>query len=700
MPNSVSKGRIIVLLLIISSLFFSLLIIIPIVRSADQPAAIFTWQQRAPALIDRVEGISAVVDGKLYVFGGFFDKDLQVAAQVDRYDPVTDTWTSIGQMPVPTTHLNPVVDDHTIWFAGGFVGNHPGPVTANVWKYDVINNIWSAGTALPEARAGGALARNGRTLHYFGGFLADRDTTATDHWTLNLDDPLASWQTAAPLPEPLGHQSAITLDGLIYSIGGQLRHDRDPVDSSAVYVYDSVNNSWSIRASLPAPRSHAEPGTFLFNGRIVVVGGRNNTAIGTSELQSVVMYDPPTDTWLALPNLPFTRIAPIAQIFDNYILMTNGGQWWNNPQRVTLSGIFDNSWELTHPTLPISVSEAVSGIVGNKLVLVSGTSTTTLAFDMSADRWLDPAALAPRPLVASGHAVETVGQRLYLFGGSGTAAGKVQLYDPITNAWSLGANMPFAAADSAVTCIGGMVYVAGGQRTGQAIAEVARYDPQSDSWEALPPLPVAVFQAAAASDGTKFYVFGGNDGTGSLNLVQAYDPLTGTWQTSADPAAAVIAMPRPRSGAGRALYTGSAFYLLGGVDATGTPISVSDIYSLADRSWVQGFTLPTPRKNMWPSLIANRVYLAGGTDALAAPSANLEIYNLGPCIYEVCPPDDTPSPTDPAIVGPTIVPEVSVTPLASPSPEAVITPSPKPSATSCPNNTSTVGCYLYLPLLR
>ena len=85
------------------------------------------------------------------------------------------------------THLNPAIGGNTIWFAGGFKGKHPGPVTAEVWKYNVAADRWTEGPPLPERRAGGGLAVVGRTLHYVGGYKFDRDTNAGDHWSLSLD---------------------------------------------------------------------------------------------------------------------------------------------------------------------------------------------------------------------------------------------------------------------------------------------------------------------------------------------------------------------------------------------------------------------------------------------------------------------------------------------------------------------------------
>ena len=195
-------------------------------RTDEKPAwPALEWKKAAALPFARVESPAAVVDGKLYLFGGFTE-DLEASNQVDVYDPASDSWTRKKDMPTRLTHLNPAIDGNTIWFAGGFKGKHPGPVTDEVWKYDIASDTWTAGPPLPERRAGGGLAVVERKLHYFGGYKADRDTNAGDHWSLSLEGG-KDWQREADLPDPRGHVSAAVLDGKIYALGGDHGHDID-----------------------------------------------------------------------------------------------------------------------------------------------------------------------------------------------------------------------------------------------------------------------------------------------------------------------------------------------------------------------------------------------------------------------------------------------------------------------------------------
>jgi N-acetylneuraminic acid mutarotase len=290
------------------------------------------WKKAAPSPFARVESPTAVIDGKVYFFGGFTD-DLQASNQLDVYDPAADTWTRLKDMPTRLTHLNPAVDGSTIWLAGGFKGKHPGPVSDEVWKYSVASDTWSAGPKLPEPRAGGGLVVVGRRLHYFGGYKADRDTNAGDHWSLSLDGG-TDWRREDNLPDPRGHVSVAVLDGRIYALGGDHGHDVTQIDVASCHRFDPATGKWSAISGLPDGRSHFESSTIVHGGRIVIVGGRCNASKPPRYVVGDILeYDPKTDLWQAIGDLPEKVLAPSAVFVAGRIVVTGGGL--NNPRPLT-----------------------------------------------------------------------------------------------------------------------------------------------------------------------------------------------------------------------------------------------------------------------------------------------------------------------------------------------------------------------------
>lgn len=285
-----------------------------------------TWQTLAPSPITRAESVGTVVNGKLYVMGGFHGlikpNHYIAQARCDVFDPATNTWTRIADMPEPFTHSQAAVDGTTMWFVGAYVGNHPGPGTTHVWKYDTATNVWSRGPDLPVARGAGASAIVGRELHFFGGMNKTRTIDEADQYVLNLDDVAAGWTKLASMPTARNHVSAAAVNGQIYVIGGQTQQEEQAKVFSVVEKYDPGTDTWSKVASLPAPRSHVSEGTFVLDGKIIVVGGETGYE---QQQKTIFSYDPATDTWSTIGELPAVRSTTVSGIINGDQILTATG---------------------------------------------------------------------------------------------------------------------------------------------------------------------------------------------------------------------------------------------------------------------------------------------------------------------------------------------------------------------------------------
>lgn len=323
------------------------------------------WKTGSPLPMPLLEGATAVINNQLYVFGGF-TFGLQATKQVYIYNLEANRWTQITEMPTAVTHINAAIDESCskIWFAGGFVGNHPGPATDEVWQYDASTNSWIAGIPLPQPRSGGGLQIIDRELHYFGGFAADRNTTCGEHWSLSLEGG-TEWIEKAPLPDPRGHLPSVAVGNKIYAMGGQHGHDINPIDVDSAHVYDSATDTWLELARLPEPRSHCEWSTFAVDDYIVTIGGRNNqnpkvlgkniqeiikgkedeliddiplqlflllktslkkSPYSTQALSSIIIYSIRDNTWNKLAFLPTHLFAPMARAIGNWLIIAGGGR--------------------------------------------------------------------------------------------------------------------------------------------------------------------------------------------------------------------------------------------------------------------------------------------------------------------------------------------------------------------------------------
>lgn len=284
------------------------------------------WQELAPMPVGKWEAATVVIDEKFYLLGGYTD-GVRSSKRSDIFDPRDRSWQQIQDLPSAITHMNAVLDGRTIWLAGGFKDGYKGHTIAEVWNYDIDQDRYTAGPLLPATRGGGGLALVGRELHYMGGLKADRDTDAADHWVLDLTawaEGSAHWRKAAPMPAPRNQFSTVTLNGLIYAIGGQLHHDSMQLDQPRVDIYDPMSDSWSSGPELPKGHSHAEGGTFVHEGRIYLVGGHTTPAGGTKSIDADILVLPPGGSWAVVGTLPMPLSSPAATIIAGKLYVAGG----------------------------------------------------------------------------------------------------------------------------------------------------------------------------------------------------------------------------------------------------------------------------------------------------------------------------------------------------------------------------------------
>ncbi len=582
------------------------------------------WAEFATTDLPRYELARVLRGTSLYLFSGFTTNRQLAAARVEVLDLDTGVWTRKQDMPQPLTHAAPVILGDTVWFAGGFEGNHPGPATSRVWLYDLERDRWSTGPPLPAPRGGGGLVAHGDTLHYFGGWLPDRNTDSPDHWTLVVGDD--GWRTAPPLPMPRGHLSSGLLDGKIYALGGAIGHDPLPVDVDAVHRFDPTTGRWEEAACLPFVLSHAEPATMLYDGRILLLGGRSRGG-GREVVDDVVLFDAALERWLHLGRVPEPVLGAVGVTLGDTLFAGLGAANGSDPKNLLLwRTTLRDTWRRAD-AMPVPLGEVAGGIIDGKLYLVGQGPRWTLAHDLATGRWGEPGEIQNRPAAGHHHAAEVVGGRLFLLGGIGRSSpGVVQIYDPKLDEWRLGPAMPFAAGSNASAVIDGKIYVAGGIVAQTTVGDAAVLDPAMMQWTSIAPMPRPRSQAASATDGKRLFVFGGRgpgsgDDTGVMNGfddVQIYDPASDTWRVSDASPSAPAPLPRARGGMGKAVWLDGEFWIIGGEteDGPGAPKSGTcarvDIFDPVANSWRAGPELPTARRGIFPLADAGMIYVAGG----------------------------------------------------------------------------------------
>jgi N-acetylneuraminic acid mutarotase len=244
-------------------------------------------------------------------------------------------------------------------------------------------------------------------------------------------------------------------------------------------------------------------------------------------------------------------------------------------------------------SMPTARAVFGASAVGGTIYAIGGTTmgldslAVVEAYDPATDTWIRKADM---PTLRQGHSVVTVDGRVYAIGGGGwdrpddgwesvdpTVGGKdfstVEIYDPETDTWATGADMPTPRSGMTVSAIGGKIYAFGGSvRRGDvdvALSRVEVYDTTTNGWVSAADLPTPRFFPSSGVIDGRIYVAGGATSHGSastqvermrirtpLSVVEVHDPASGRWTTEAD-------LANPRGWLSASVVNGK-LYVIGG----------------------------------------------------------------------------------------------------------------------------------------
>ena len=298
--------------------------------------------------------------------------------------------------------------------------------------------------------------------------------------------------------------------------------------------------------------------TLLDDGRVLVAGGMD--IVGATD--SAELYDPTTGTWSAIAPLPDRRVGHTAtKLSDGKVLIFGGID--NSSNTVRRAALFDpetNAWS-SFDAPGWAGGPTATLLKTGKILVVGGWPDGHDAFHLN---WLkDYASLfdpATRTWSPTGNlpdlrqyplATLLKDGRVLLTGGYdndwGCPVYSTQTYDPVTDSWSTGANLPFGSGHTATLLPDGRVLAVGvagdfdcGSPMTPAVAEL--YDPATGSWakggdssgyreghtaSLLPDGRVLI--AGGLQIGTYGDSSNGIHFAARLDTAEIYDPGTGSW---------------------------------------------------------------------------------------------------------------------------------------------------------------------------
>ena len=280
--------------------------------------------------------------------------------------------------------------------------------------------------------------------------------------------------------------------------------------------------AWTAVASMSTAR--AQQGTVAHpNGNIYVFGGYT----GSVTYSSTEAYNIATNTWSSRAAMPVAMQGMAAAVGNDGNIYSFAGRDMNsyrsecfryNPTTDTWTSI---------ATMPSPRWEARALTAANGLIYVFGGWNFDLGvmpgnevqiYNPATNTWTLGAPI-PAPVMGMAAAVDAAGL-MHIYGGIGSnpypPLTSHYIYNTATNTWTTGPSMPAPARGytSGTTGSDGNLYIAGGDsdiamNNGTFYNNVDSFSPGTNTWSASTPLPLALTEMRAVTAGSYVYVVGG-----------------------------------------------------------------------------------------------------------------------------------------------------------------------------------------------
>jgi non-specific serine/threonine protein kinase len=286
----------------------------PTVAAASEPFE-DQWDT-LPMMMTERQQLPAVVtsSGKIWMIGGL-DAFAFATRSVEFYDPLLQTWARCEcDLPIALNHHMATTYDDLPVVLGGWVGvDDDIRAESSARVLQLRNGEWVDLPPLLEPRIAGTAVTVGNEIIVTGG----QDAQGNLMSTTEIFDGTA-WRLGADLPTPREHVGAATDGRFVYVAGGRLLPGGSAANVAAFERYDPATDEWTMLPDLPTARGGLA--VVSGNNSIITLGGEGPSGV----FDEVEQFDLATQTWKELPPLQPGRHGLAAAFFRRSLYAIGG----------------------------------------------------------------------------------------------------------------------------------------------------------------------------------------------------------------------------------------------------------------------------------------------------------------------------------------------------------------------------------------
>ncbi len=254
--------------------------------------------------------------GKVAAVGVVFLIATCILMVIPVYASSGDYWVKKAPMPNSEDFVNTAVINEQIYV----IGSNNTVNTNYNYLYNPSTDSWISKTPMPTIQMGGAIATYQNKIYMIGGGQGISPNITTSQTGINeLYDPVTdTWTSKTPLPMAYANLHAVTVNGMIYVMGGTTVASMKMNVFGINELYNPATDSWQSLASMPIPVYNF--GMVAIGTKIYVLGGHITSQLeGCNKTQ---IYDTLTDTWSYGTPMPITTVGGVATAININSLST------------------------------------------------------------------------------------------------------------------------------------------------------------------------------------------------------------------------------------------------------------------------------------------------------------------------------------------------------------------------------------------